>query len=161
MENGVPKWAADARDLLRDGPGGAVWDGVLEEWWKHEEAAAFTGPPKGQQPKSRPKQVQGWIARARTGGPNPALIDVFAFASQWWTWWKALNPEWRRDGAVNGERLARSGEGEWGPIVQTGPNGFLNVLICLRWWRDVINAGEMGAWEEALNDIKWVLERNV
>jgi hypothetical protein len=159
-DGGVPKWAAAARVSLRDGEGSVVWERVVDLWWKTEEAVSFVGPPKGQHAKIRPTQVQGWIARARTGGPNPALVDVFAFASQWWKWWMALNPEWRKTGVTDGERLRKSGEGEWGSTVQTGPNGMLNVLICLRWWRDVIDETELGAWEEALKDVSWVMEQN-
>jgi hypothetical protein len=72
----------------------------------------------------------------------------------------ALNPEWRKTGVTDGERLRKSREGEWGSTVQTGPNGMLNVLICLRWWRDVIDETELGAWEEALKDVSWVMEQN-
>ncbi|KAJ7925477.1 hypothetical protein B0H13DRAFT_1600421 [Mycena leptocephala] len=156
-EDGVPHWAAGARAALEEGGGGEVWDRVVDMWWKNEQAVGFAGPGKGQAAKMRPAQVAAWIARAREGGPRPALVDVFDFASKWWRWWSALNPKWRRTGATPGERLVKSGEGEWGGTVQTGPNGLLNVLICLRWWKDAIKDDELGAWEEALSDVEWVL----
>jgi hypothetical protein len=157
MEGGIPHWAAEARVTLQ-GEGGVVWGRVLEMWWKCEEAAQFNGPPRGQSPKNRPAQVAAWIARAREGGPKPAIVDVFAFASKWWSWWIEINPEWRRNSKNAEERLAKSVAGEWGGTVQTGANGLLNVLICLRWWRDAIRDTELPAWEEAVGDVHWVLE---
>ncbi|KAJ7622618.1 hypothetical protein DFH06DRAFT_898150, partial [Mycena polygramma] len=132
------------------------WARVLEMWWKGEKQASFEGPGKGQHAKLRPACVQGWIARARTGGPNPPLADLFAFVAQWWKWWTALNPKWRLEGVPEGKRLSRAG-GEWGATVQTGPNGVLNVLICLRWWRDKIGPSELATWQEALEEVAWVL----
>ncbi|KAJ7642655.1 hypothetical protein DFH06DRAFT_1334041 [Mycena polygramma] len=137
-QDGIPKWAAEARETLRTGSGGEKWEKVVELWWTRETAAAFGGPPKGAKPNLRPKEVKGWVARARTGGPSPAIVDVYSFAADWW------------------KCLKKEGEGDWGSAAHTGPNGMLNVLVCLHWWRDVLR-GEFGDWEEALADVEWVL----
>ncbi|KAJ7623834.1 hypothetical protein DFH06DRAFT_1008703, partial [Mycena polygramma] len=139
---------------LRTGGGGEKWEKVVELWWTRETAAAFGGPPKGAKPNLRPKEVKGWVARARTGGPSPAIVDVYSFAADWWKWWVAINPSWRQ--LEGGRHLKKEGEGDWGSAAHTGPNGMLNVLVCLRWWRDVLR-GEFGDWEEALADVEWVL----
>ncbi|KAJ6450444.1 hypothetical protein C8R47DRAFT_1230259 [Mycena vitilis] len=153
--DGVPKWAAEARETLLDGAGGAVWESAVELWWTREKAAGFNGPPKGANVKLRPKEVKGWVARARTGGPNPAIVDVIGFSVDWWKWWVAINPPWRQ--LEGGRRLKREGEGDWESAAQTGPNGMLNVLVCLRWWRDVLRS-DLGEWEEALADVEWLLK---
>ncbi|KAJ7723989.1 hypothetical protein B0H16DRAFT_1333762, partial [Mycena metata] len=105
----------------------------------------------------RPKEVSGWVSRARSGGPQPAIVDVFSFAARWWNWWESINPEWR---VQKGNRLLREGEGSWDSVAQTGPNGMLNVLICLRWWYDALKGDEaaMGDWKEALSDVEWALK---
>ncbi|KAJ7604790.1 hypothetical protein DFH06DRAFT_1020621, partial [Mycena polygramma] len=139
---------------LQAGGGGVLWDQVVEMWWAHEKAAAFDGPGKGPMAKMRPKQVSGWVGRARTGGPNPPVGDILSFAVGWWKWWVALNPPWRQTN--DGRRLKQEGQGEWGAAAQTGPNGFLNVLICLRWWRDELR-DEVEEWKEALEDVAWAL----
>ncbi|KAJ7818015.1 hypothetical protein B0H13DRAFT_1471503, partial [Mycena leptocephala] len=150
-----PKWAADAHEVLQAGGGGALWEAVVDMWWANEKEATFEGPAKGAMAKMRPKQVGGWISRARQGGPVPAITDVYAFAAGWWKWWEAINPSWRKCDA--GGRLKKEGDGDWGSIAQTGPNGMLNVLICLRWWRDALR-GDLGGWEEALQDVEWALK---
>ncbi|KAJ6453228.1 hypothetical protein C8R47DRAFT_997832, partial [Mycena vitilis] len=155
MEDGVPKWAADARETLQAGGGGEIWKKVVDMWWMREKAAAFGGPAKGPMVKLRPKEVKGWVARARTGGPSPAIVDAYTFAASWWKWWVAINPPWRQ--LEGGNRLKKEGDGDWSSLAQTGPNGMLNVLICLCWWRDILRS-DFEDWEEALADVNWVLK---
>ncbi|KAJ6517935.1 hypothetical protein C8R47DRAFT_933869, partial [Mycena vitilis] len=139
---------------LQVGGGGQLWEEAVDLWWAHEKAAAFDGPGKGPMPKMRPKQVAGWVARARTGGPNPPVDDVISFSVAWWKWWVAINPPWRQ--TDDGRRLKKEGGGEWGAAAQTGPNGFLSVLVCLRWWRDAVR-GDEKEWKEAVEDVVWAL----
>ncbi|KAJ7015760.1 hypothetical protein C8F04DRAFT_985006, partial [Mycena alexandri] len=87
----------------------------------------------------------------------PAVTDVYAFAAQWWVWWVSINPAWRER---VGDRLAKAGEGDWKSVAQTGPNGMLNVLICLRWWYDTLknDASEIVKWKEAVDDVEWAMK---
>ncbi|KAJ7019133.1 hypothetical protein C8F04DRAFT_976131 [Mycena alexandri] len=159
-DDNVPKWAADAHATLLTGGGGEVWAKVVTYWWDYEKAANFLGPNKGKGTGKRPKEVSGWISRARTGGPSPAIVDVCSFASRWWVWWLEINPDWRaRTGGVV-QRLRKDGSGDWDSVASTGPNGMLNILICLRWWYDALGGNEdgMAEWKEALEDVQWALE---
>ncbi|KAJ7021070.1 hypothetical protein C8F04DRAFT_973231, partial [Mycena alexandri] len=157
----VPKWTADAHVTLLASGGGDLWLKAVDLWWKYEKAANFVGPAKGKGTALRPKEVSGWIARARSGGPVPAIMDVFSFAVKWWAWWVDINPKWRARTAGVAIRLEKKGDGDWGSVASTGPNGMLNVLICLRWWFDALRGDEggMGGWKEALEDVVWALER--
>ncbi|KAJ7024471.1 hypothetical protein C8F04DRAFT_1270269 [Mycena alexandri] len=48
---------------------------------------------------------------------------------------------------------------EWGAVDYSGPNGILNVLICLRWWRDAMGPNDdQDYWVEAVEDVIWSLE---
>ncbi|KAK7020040.1 hypothetical protein R3P38DRAFT_3198597 [Favolaschia claudopus] len=157
----IPKWAPHSRKLLETGEGGEVWNRVVNAWWKREEKARFKGPKSGAAAKDRPGEIKGWIARARVGGPQPPIKDLFTFSGTWWNWWMKLNPSWREK-AYDGRRLLKAGEGEWELLTsQTGPNGLLNALICLRWWRDVLagtaDGREIKEWAEAVNEVDWVL----
>ncbi|KAJ7043433.1 hypothetical protein C8F04DRAFT_1250861 [Mycena alexandri] len=160
-DDNVPKWAADAHVTLLAGGGGEVWTKLVNLWWDYEKAASFLGPAKGKGTAIRPKEVSGWISRARTGGPSPAIIDVCSFAARWWAWWVEINPVWRPRTSVGVKRLAKEGDGDWGSVASTGPNGMLNILICLRWWYDALGGDEGGRteWKEALEDVVWALER--
>jgi hypothetical protein len=48
-------------------------------------------------------------------------------------------------------------DGDWTLLDLPGPNRFLNVLICLKWWRERLE-GETKKWRDAVEDVKWVLE---
>ncbi|KAK7055631.1 hypothetical protein R3P38DRAFT_3170305 [Favolaschia claudopus] len=158
----VPKWAPHCRKLLETGEGGELWKKVVEAWWKREEKANFKGPSQGAAAKERPSEIKGWIARARVGGPQPPIKNVFNFTATWWVWWMRLNPTWREK-VCDGRRLAKEGEGDWKVLAsQTGPNGLLNALICLRWWRDVLGSNderEIKEWLEAVEEVDWVLNK--
>ncbi|KAJ7716334.1 hypothetical protein B0H16DRAFT_1339148 [Mycena metata] len=155
-------WATNARVTLTAGGGGDAWAKIVDLWWNHEKAASFSGPAKGKGTALRPKEVSGWIARARNGGPVPAIVDVFSFASKWWAWWVEINPGWRARTTVGVKtRLAKEGEGGWESMASTGPNGLLNILICLRWWYDALRGdeGAMEGWKEAVEEVEWALGR--
>ncbi|KAJ7036054.1 hypothetical protein C8F04DRAFT_954354 [Mycena alexandri] len=162
MTDGVPNWAGSAKEALEEGAGSDEWSAVVGAWWDIERTATFTGPAKGRSVGLRPKEVTKWIGRGRIGGAEPPLTDLYGFAAGWWKFWTVLNPAWRVEKRGVGERLAKSADGELGPTVQTGPNGILNVLICLRWWRDKIDgAKEVAAWDEAVEDVRWALQKHM
>ncbi|KAJ7352105.1 hypothetical protein DFH08DRAFT_694112, partial [Mycena albidolilacea] len=101
--------------------------------------------------KLRPAQVGAWVQRARTG--VPVIPDVVRFAEQWGKWWQEINPTWRKIITPMPRK-----DGDWTSLDLPGPNGFLNVLICLKWWRERLE-GETKEWRDAVEDVKWVLER--
>ncbi|KAK7057369.1 hypothetical protein R3P38DRAFT_2759634 [Favolaschia claudopus] len=159
--DGVPNWASYSKSQLVCAELGELWGKVVDLWWKREVSADFDGPAKGLKTKQRPSEVKGWIQRKRVGGPQPSITDVFGFSVTWWMWWVAMNPEWRTR-LNNGRRLSRADEteGDWSELrAQTGPNGLLNVLICLRWWKAAERVVECGDWNEAVEDVLWVLQK--
>lgn len=52
--------------------------------------------------------------------------------------------------------MARDGEG-WTNMDSRGQNGFLNVMMVLKWWRDATGKSTPD-WEGALDDVTWVLQ---
>ncbi|KAJ6467023.1 hypothetical protein C8R45DRAFT_839076, partial [Mycena sanguinolenta] len=150
----APKWASNVRTLLEIGQGSNAYGAAIGLWWRFKQAAGFLGPK--QDAAVRPVEVKGWVARARTGGPLPAIQSVKDFGSRYWSWWVSINPEWR---VGAGKGPVQEGEGEWAELAgQTGPNGLLNALICLRWWRDEL-LQESAEWKRAVADVRWVLEK--
>ncbi|KAJ6622034.1 hypothetical protein B0H10DRAFT_1651923, partial [Mycena sp. CBHHK59/15] len=96
----------------------------------------------------RPKEISGWVKGARRAAPR---VVVASFSAAWWKWWRDINPKWRE---VNGG-LVKEGEGSWATLDVPGQNGFLNVIVCLKWWREELN-GPSKDWEEAVADVTWV-----
>jgi hypothetical protein len=99
----------------------------------------------------RPVQVGAWVQRARSGKPD--IKDVEEFAQSWTRWWQEINPLWRK-GITPMPRI----DGCWSSMDLPGPNGFLNVLVCLKWWRERLQEESEG-WKEAVGDVKWVLTK--
>ncbi|KAF7345202.1 hypothetical protein MSAN_01896700 [Mycena sanguinolenta] len=145
-------WAENADKVLRSKDYGEGWISLLSLWWKREKEAGFEGTTKSHPARLRPKEVGDWVARARNYTPQIANGDEFG--KRFWAWWIKINPAWRTE-----ERpMKREGEMSWVGMDILGQNGFLNVLMCLKWWRDAMDAPSPD-WEEALNDVTWVLER--
>ncbi|KAJ7481412.1 hypothetical protein B0H11DRAFT_1652549, partial [Mycena galericulata] len=51
------------------------------------------------------------------------------------------------------------GEGSWEGMRVPGQNGFLSVLIGLKWWREKAARAGGEEWKEAVRDVAWVLEQ--
>jgi hypothetical protein len=94
-----------------------------------------------------------WVKNAWKGTPE---FVVEAMEDDWWTWWTAINPKWR----LRGAKLVREGSGSWDVLRCPSQNGFLNVIICLKWWRTQMDTAS-DTWERAVIDVKWVLEQMV
>ncbi|KAJ7798669.1 hypothetical protein B0H14DRAFT_2388631, partial [Mycena olivaceomarginata] len=107
--------------------------------------------PKGFSAKLRPAQVGAWVQWARSGKPD--IQNVEQFASEWVKWWQESIPH-------GGKRHSpcRDWGTAWGALDLPGPNRFLNVLVCLKGWREQV-ATETNEWKEAVEDVTWVLRQ--
>ncbi|KAJ7678295.1 hypothetical protein DFH06DRAFT_954970, partial [Mycena polygramma] len=130
---------------------GAMWEELVTQWFQREERKGFASPVKGLPAKGRPPQIGQWVQRARTGVPD--IPDVAAFAENFKTWWHDINPAWRKKSDPMEKK-----DGPWASMDMPGPNGFLNVLICLNWWRERLSE-ESGDWKDAVEDVVWVLKK--
>lgn len=101
--------------------------------------------------KLRPVQVGAWAQRARSGILD--IRDIEAFGKTWTEWWRDINPLWRKAATP----MLRT-DGDWASLDLLGPNGFLNILICLKWWRERLEQ-ESPAWRNRVEDMLWVLKR--
>ncbi|PBK60109.1 hypothetical protein ARMSODRAFT_1069211 [Armillaria solidipes] len=107
----------------------------------------------------------GWpLAKVRLGRK-----DLKALGDAWWAWWKALQPDWKGVSAV--ERCLKAdhqvSNSEWGCLWHPGVNGLMTVLICLKWWGELITKHYgigsiwMRSWEVVVDDILWVMSSMV
>ncbi|KAJ7315518.1 hypothetical protein DFH08DRAFT_630163, partial [Mycena albidolilacea] len=96
-----------------------------------------------------PKAVGDWVSRARVFTPE---IEPEVFGRQFWEWWVDINPDWR----TSQRPMIREDGKSWASLDFHGQNGFLNVMACLKWWRDALETPSPD-WEEAVDDVTWVL----
>ncbi|KAJ7693270.1 hypothetical protein B0H16DRAFT_1751590 [Mycena metata] len=158
----APGWAMDAKKVLETGEMDDIWNTLVGLWWEKEKVCGFAGPTRGYT-EGRPIQVSEWVRYARKALVKPAIDDVEAFGQKWWEWWILMNPNWRERSSFaprTHPRLEQTAGGEeWGAVDYSGPNGILNVLICLRWWRDAMGPNDNEEyWVEAVEDVIWSLE---
>ncbi|KAJ6630398.1 hypothetical protein B0H10DRAFT_1939157 [Mycena sp. CBHHK59/15] len=127
-KTGTTKWAEVAKKMLLEGGMGGEWESMTKTY--------PTGLP--------PKEVGVWVKNARKGVPK---ISVETFPKEWWGWWTRINPGWRVSNGV----LGRDGDGNWDDLRCPGQNGFLNVIMCLKWWHAALE-GESEDWKRAVDD---------
>ncbi|KAJ7894478.1 hypothetical protein B0H14DRAFT_2198429, partial [Mycena olivaceomarginata] len=138
------------RSILLEVEMGVDWKDVVSLWWTLEELWKFATWTKSHATTHRLKAVGVWVKNARKG--NPDIGSASGMEREWWAWWKSINPGWRmRDG-----ELLREGDGGWDVLRCPGQNGFLNIIVCLKWWRSSMETPS-DAWMCAVADVKWVL----
>ncbi|KAJ7116745.1 hypothetical protein C8R46DRAFT_930984 [Mycena filopes] len=142
-------WATAANAFLTAADFGEAWTQLVALWWVREKEFGFVGTRQGHSAKKRPKEVGDWVSRARNHTPIVANADDLGV--RWWNWWLDINPIWR--GTMR--PLTRQ-TGGWASMDYRGQNGFLNVMMSLKWWRDALKEVSPD-WEEAVGDVSWVL----
>ncbi|KAJ7713795.1 hypothetical protein B0H16DRAFT_1341044, partial [Mycena metata] len=101
--------------------------------------------------KKRPEQVHAWVSRARN--VEPEIKNLKSFIKDFKAWWVDINPAWCKTSLP----MKKQATGPWTSMDIPGPNGFLNVLMCLKWWRGAMD-DESEEWRESLEDVEWVLQ---
>ncbi|KAJ6508199.1 hypothetical protein C8R45DRAFT_892649 [Mycena sanguinolenta] len=149
-----PAWATNGHAQLLEGDSTGAhlrWRIGVELWWALEFSMQFASPLQGFGTAKRPEEMKTWIKYARA--TTPTIKNIDRFIEDWGRWWYLLNPEWRK----GGETLIQSNAGSMEGMRKPGANGFLGVLIGLKWWRD--QKGETSEWVLAFDDVTWVMRR--
>ncbi|KAJ7102035.1 hypothetical protein C8R44DRAFT_641015, partial [Mycena epipterygia] len=139
------EWAALVHDFLD-----------FESGWGYEDSwPQITA-------KERPKQVGEWLGRACKWEAVVTIVDVdgeVSFASQWWIWWRALQPEdWRVVAKMLS--LPMLDAEDWSGVAKLhGRNGLLQVMATLLWWGEKVadHPIEQMEWSLAVADVGWVM----
>ncbi|KAJ7115509.1 hypothetical protein C8R43DRAFT_826888, partial [Mycena crocata] len=102
---------------------------------------------------NRPKEIGTWVKYARKG--KPEIKDEQKLGVEWGKWWYTINPKWWCTGDVLSKATAQAtAQGAWDELRKPGANGFLGLLIGLRWWGE--GPAQNAEWSEALADVTWV-----
>ncbi|KAF8144423.1 hypothetical protein K438DRAFT_1631811 [Mycena galopus ATCC 62051] len=135
---------------------GREWEELVAVWWALEGLFGFATShwTKCHVTTNCPKAVGIWVKNARKGTPNVGSAEQME--REWWAWWRAINPAWRlKDGDV-----VRDGDGSFDVMRCPGQNGFLSVIVRLKWWHGSMEVPS-DTWNHAIGDVKWVLEKMV
>ncbi|KAJ7204378.1 hypothetical protein GGX14DRAFT_320084, partial [Mycena pura] len=114
---------------------GKEWQDIVGLWFLREEENGFSPRQKFLLAKLRPKQIGEWVGRARSQRYNPSIKNAARFGESVWTWWQHVYPAWTEQGGKVEKREVSAVEAdEWRTLDVSSQNGFINVLVCLRWW---------------------------
>ncbi|KAF7982375.1 hypothetical protein HWV62_29124 [Athelia sp. TMB] len=123
----------------------------------------------GKKAPPKPKELADWVKDGRGRRLKPEVYDATVMEKSWWSYWLAIQPEWRgsaRPLATTPPSDLPPEPEHWGPLVAPGPNGMLGIVACLYWWGCTVkgvmvdkikNSGTVPAWEAAVADVTYVL----
>ena len=109
---------------------------------------------------SRPSQVAGWM-RYRSYAPEhtPFISNLSSYRDSWVRWWTSCQPAWRKG---KGWPLPRDHDDatNWVKIGACGQSGLFIVIVSTAWWAYSIKSEEEWVkFDEAVDDVKWVIEQ--
>lgn len=91
----------------------------------------------------------------------PVVGDIHKYRDDWIGWWTANQPKWRNLQSWPFTKDDRSG-GSWKDFPARGQNGIFLVIMATCWWaRAVVSAEDFALFEEAVDDIHWVIQQLV
>ncbi|PBK59516.1 hypothetical protein ARMSODRAFT_857381, partial [Armillaria solidipes] len=161
-----PPWFSSIRDMLEGLELPGQWRMVVMYLTILEGRNGFQHGTTNLSPAGRPPDVQNWIRCGRRAVPHKHMKDLTTTHSNWWSYWKSLQPEWRGIGNVKGPLGDGHRQGEvrcdWGELDKRGLNGIISVIAGLGFWGLLSKGGtrrQKDLWESAVEDAKWVLQK--
>jgi len=98
-------------------------------------------------------------AQKRLPGKGPVILDANGYGSKWIQWWTGSQPR-ARD--VNAWPLAKEpiDDTSWQKFPAHGPNGIFLAIMAISWWAPAVKlASEAAYFEEAVDDLHWVIQQ--
>ncbi|KAK7021735.1 SERTA domain-containing protein 3 [Paramarasmius palmivorus] len=132
------------------------WIEVEEEWNKRNVEA--DGAQIKMLKSRRPQGYLQWFkyGRMRWEELVPSEVRPESLGHEWWTWWtKVVNPRWR---PKSEDMVMPGGAGSWEAVRIPGKDGFVLVLVSLRWWCDLLDDPENDLlWLSTIKAVYWTL----
>ena len=91
----------------------------------------------------------------------PFISDLGLYAREWTEWWTLCQPLWRQNG---GWPLPRDDQNatNWCKVGGRGRNGLFLVVMSTTWWASSVqSAKDWVEFDEAVEDIQWVIDQVV
>ncbi|KAJ3872040.1 hypothetical protein F5051DRAFT_445576 [Lentinula edodes] len=137
---------------------------LIRAWIKLERIKDWVYSSKGISAKLRPKELSHWIANCRydrrNNDPKFQKQDINRFGINFVTWWNSLV---NQISTVSGENSDGDGRvrKEWGTLNTSGKNGWLSIIVCLKWWGMGLRDDREGAlgvkWRCTIKEVSCVL----
>ncbi|KAK7025342.1 SERTA domain-containing protein 3 [Paramarasmius palmivorus] len=141
-----------------------AWTALVYKWIEVEELwnkanVEIEGTRVKLLKSRRPQGFLQWFkyGRLRWEELVPPEVQCETLAQDWWIWWsKVVNPRWRpsTEGMV-----MPGGNGSWEVVRIPGKDGFVLVLVSLRWWCDLLDSPSSDPlWQSTIKSVYWTLE---
>ncbi|KAF8979673.1 hypothetical protein BDQ17DRAFT_1193538, partial [Cyathus striatus] len=106
------------------------WRNLISAWVSFESQT-----PTSQKltTEKRPDQLKVWIKRAKSPMYLPE-VDGKIFGVQMESWWKAIQPEWRKSNSNNILCRSTPEDFSWIEMEFGGSTGLCMVVMALSWW---------------------------
>lgn len=87
-------------------------------------------------------------------------IDLNTYGPGFMSWWRSIQPAWRRIGDGPLSRTEPYGIDNWTTLAKGGTSGMYVVVMALSWWLHALDAGDTTSdvWVN-VSDISWALQR--
>ncbi|KAK7014804.1 SERTA domain-containing protein 3 [Paramarasmius palmivorus] len=157
---GYAGWLLGPDTVCRPEPWRATvykWIEVEEEW--NRRNVSVQGAQFKMLKNRRPKGFLQWFkyGRMRWEALIPSEVSVDTLGHEWWVWWsKVVNPRWRPRAE---DMIMPGGQGSWEAVRIPGKDGFILVLVALRWWCDLLDHPDQDLlWVSTIKAVYWTLE---
>ncbi|KAJ4498480.1 hypothetical protein C8R41DRAFT_864675 [Lentinula lateritia] len=148
------KWFPSAFEYLNQDLGEGYYI-LFQQWIKFKCLRDWVTSTKGLARSNRPKELSKWILNCRydRSGNEPLLEkDNLAYG---------LRPPSLHQMSAD-ESAAQNFEKEWDSLNRSGKNGWLSMLVCLKWWGMALGEedrkGQPGEeWRNMVDDVTVVL----
>ena len=88
----------------------------------------------------------------------PAVVNAYAYGSEWVKWWTAAQPQ-ERDSQQWPFSRDSIGGADWRKFPANGKDGIFLAVMALSWWATAVRSiNEIAFYEEAVTDLHWVIE---
>ncbi|KAJ3743032.1 hypothetical protein F5050DRAFT_1551295, partial [Lentinula boryana] len=128
-------WFPDAFRFVNVNLGGP-YTSLVDQWITFERISNWQTKNTGLAKLNRPMELTTWINYGRYNKKRIKITPerVHQFAVNFWIWWSSLQPSWRAVGEDNRPLAAKEMKDDWKSLDHYGQNGWLSLVVCLRWW---------------------------
>ncbi|KAF6755228.1 hypothetical protein DFP72DRAFT_847790 [Ephemerocybe angulata] len=131
----MPPWFNKAKAYLVEGLDIPSWQSCIVAWAEFEERQLLARSPRMGAVKERPEQLTTWMV-SRKYHQIPEIDDMTAFADQWCTWWKEMQPTVRKHFFKDDLPAPMEAKFDMSAVKVGGLSGLLSVLTGLKWWAE-------------------------